>query len=746
MKKPSFKKLFTVTSFKIGLIMTLVSLGIYFAGFQFLHTMELKAYDLHFRTRGKVKPGNEVAIVAIDQKSIDGIGRWPWPRTRIAQLIERLDSYKVKVIAFDVTFSEPDESSGVSVMRGIKERFTDKDVKAAFETAVEEADNDARFAKVLKNSPSTILGYFFFTGEDELMKSKSKTLKMAEYRIPSRFTSVRSLDGSDKKPPIPQAIAVERNIPILQDASPDFGNFNIFPDNDGTVRWIPLAMQFRDDIYPHLSLEAVRRYMGSPPLMMNVAEYGVDSIKVGNHTIPTDEQGRLLVNYRGPQNTFPYYSVVDVINGTVPAEALKDKIVLVGATAVGIYDMRVTPFSGTFPGVEVHANSIDNILRGDAISRPDWIVVFDLAAIIGLGLILSYVISRISPIAATLMTVTLIVLYIIGNNYVFTAFETWLTEVYPIMTMVFVFAGVTTYRFMTEERKKREIKGAFSRYVSPSLVDDILKDPSKLVLGGEERRLTVFFSDIRGFTTISEGLSPQDLVTLINSYLTPMTDLVLKSGGTVDKYMGDAIMAFWGAPVWQEDHAVRAARTALAMMTKLREMQVEWAEKGLPKIDIGIGLSTGKLTCGNMGSHMRFDYTVMGDSVNLGSRLEGLNKEYGTHIIVPKYTYEEVQGQFVLRQLDKIKVKGKQVPIKIFELMGEKGPGDEKLKQIAEVTEAGFQAYLAKDWDKAEEHYNAVMAMSPGDGPSKTFLARIKDLRSAALPEDWDGVYVMTKK
>jgi adenylate cyclase len=243
---------------------------------------------------------------------------------------------------------------------------------------------------------------------------------------------------------------------------------------------------------------------------------------------------------------------------------------------------------------------------------------------------------------------------------------------------------------------------------------------------------------------MSEGLAPQDLVKLINDYLTPMTDIVLQSGGTVDKYMGDAIMAFWGAPVWQEDHAIRAARTALQMMEKLRAMQVEWEQKGRPKIDIGIGLSTGKLTCGNMGSHLRFDYTVMGDSVNLGSRLEGMNKEYGTHVIVPKYTYEDVKNEFVLRQLDFIKVKGKNVPITIYELMGNKG--DTRLLEVAGLFEAGLQAYRKQDWDTAETYFRKTQIVVPDDGPARVFLARIKKFRENPLPPDWDGVNVMKTK
>jgi len=739
------KKLVAPSGFKIGLSITFLSLVIYFMGFPFLSMIEQKAYDLHFRSRGPVKPGNEVVIVGIDEKSVDLIGRWPWPRTRIAELIDRLNKYGAKVVAFDIVFAEPDDSSGAVALRDLQTKVRDRDALAAVETAALAADNDSRFAESLGKYGNAVLGYFFFTSREEIKHRKEKKGGATDYRIPSRYTSIRSLEQNTPPPPVPRAVAVEQNIPQLAKASTSFGYFNIIPDSDGTVRWVPLAFRFGDDIYPHLSIEAVRRYLDSPPLTINAAAYGVDSIQIGQLNIPTDEQGRMLINFRGPAKTFPHYSFVDVLNGTAPASAFKDKIVLVGATAIGIYDMRVMPFSGVFPGIEINATIIDNILRNDALTRPDWVAVFDIAAILLLGVSLSVVMARVRPLAATLITMTMLAAYAVVNEYIFVAWKIWLTAIYPSMTMVLVFGGVITYRIMTEEKKKKEIKNAFGRYVSPSLVNDILRDPAKLVLGGEERRLTVLFSDIRGFTTISESLEPQALVKLMNDYLTPMTDVVLETGGTIDKYMGDAIMAFWGAPVWQEDHQVRACNAALSMMERLTVLQKEWSGRGIPKIDIGIGLSTGKLTVGNMGSTTRFDYTVMGDSVNLGSRLEGMNKEYGTHIIVPKFTYEDVKDHFILRPLDAIKVKGKNVPIKIFELMGRKEAGD-RLREVAGLFETGLQAYMCRDWDKAETYFKKTQEAAPGDGPAKVFLSRVKSLRETPLPDDWDGVCVMKTK
>ncbi|HBO83749.1 MAG: hypothetical protein A2073_07105 [Deltaproteobacteria bacterium GWC2_42_11] len=739
------KKLFFITGPKLGLIITIISLFIYLIGIPFFHLMELKAFDLHFVSRGKIKPGSEVVIVAIDEKSLDKFGRWPWPRIRIAELLERLKKSGARVIAFDIVFSEPDESSGINTIRDLKSKLKNKgkNVRSVIEKIEKEADNDRRFASALKKNPSAILGYFFYTSQDDIKHITKEQKKKQEYIISSRFSTVRYLEKGVPQPELLTALGVEDNIPVIARAASDFGFFNIVPDSDGTVRWVSLAARYKDNFYPHIALEAVRKYLDSPPLSLNLAGYGVDSISIGNKTIPTDEKGRLLINFRGPQKTFPHYSFSDAAEGLIPEEALKDKIVIVGATATGIYDMRTTPFAGTFPGLEIHANIIDNILKEDYIHRPDWVVLFDIMAILILGATLSFIIPKIHAVYTALLTLALMGFYIIANTYIFNHWKIWLTEIYPLFTILVVSGSVTVFQFMTEERQKRKIGRAFSHYVAPSLVNEILKNPEKLVLGGEEKRLTVLFSDIRGFTNVSESLKPQVLVKLINDYLTPMTDIILKNDGTIDKYMGDAIMAFWGAPIWQENHHIRACRTALQMFETLSKLQVVWEKAGIPKLDIGVGISTGKVTVGNMGSSTRFDYTVIGDTVNLGSRLEGLNKEYGTHIILPKYTYEDVKEEFLLRELDMVRVKGKDIPIKIYELMGEK---TDRLKEIAELFEKGLELYRGKDWDKAQKYFEEVLKIKDDDGPSKVFLSRIEELHDAKLPQDWDGVFVMTKK
>lgn len=739
------RKIIAPAGWKIGLLATVLGILTYSFPNRFFDMIELKAYDLHFYTRGPVAPGEEVVIATIDEKSLNAYGRWPWPRTRMAELLTSLKKSGAAVVAFDIVFPYEDESSGVGAIRKLKEKFkADGRLLSTLKDLEKKADNDARLASALRDNEAAILGYYFFFQKDERFKNSME--RGGGYFTSSAFNMVRSIDDSDVEADYTEAAGANENLPAIAEAALNYGYFNIVPDKeDGVVRRVPLTIKYDDTIYPHISLSAVRAYMGGAPLILNVADYGVHSIQIEDLVIPTDERGHLTINYRGPDNTFPHYSITDIINGVIPDKNLKGKIVLVGATATGIYDMRSTPFSPTFPGVEVHANIIDNILHSDYISRPDWVSAFDILIIIITGIFLSIAIPRMRPLYATLLTIAVILVFIMTNDIIFNYWRIWAAEVYPIFSMLLVAAIVTTFQFMTEEKKKREIKGAFSQYLNPELVNLLMKNPERLKLGGEEKRLTVLFSDIRGFTTISEGLKPDVLVKLMNDYLTPMTDLVLNNGGTIDKYMGDAIMAFWNAPFDQTNHPHLACKTALEMMKKLEDMKPVWEAAGIKQFDIGIGISTGKAIVGNMGSTQRFGYTVMGDTINLGSRLEGLNKEYGTHIIVPKFTCLDVKEEFVLRELDYVRVKGKDHPIQIFELMGYKT--DTGAQMVASLFEQGLAAYRQKLWTMAEASFNNALTLRPDDGPSKIFLARIEALREdETLRHDWDGVYVMTKK
>lgn len=453
----------------------------------------------------------------------------------------------------------------------------------------------------------------------------------------------------------------------------------------------------------------------------------------------------MLINYAGQQKTFPHYSIADILGDRIPASALKDKIVLVGATATGIYDMRVTPFSSVYPGIEIHANIIDNILREHFLMRPDWTVVVDILLILVLGLLLGFILPKLKAVWGALTTVLFFFGFFMLNRYLFVDKGVWINIVYPFLALLLVYIGVTIFRYMTEEREKKKIKGAFHYYLTASVINEMLKNPEKLKLGGEKKDLTVLFSDIRGFTTISEGLSPEMLVKLLNEYLTVMTDIVFKYDGLLDKYMGDAIMAVYGAPLDQEDHAERACYTALDMMDGLKVLQEKWEAEGTPKFNIGIGINSGPMVVGNMGSQRRFDYTVMGDSVNLGSRLEGANKQYSTNIIISELTYGKVKDKFLCRELDSVRVKGKDLPVKIYELVGRNGVSDE-VKNVLYLFHQGLEEYKGRKWQEAIEAFNKVLDIKPDDYPSKLYVERSKDLMEAPPPEDWDGVFTMKTK
>jgi adenylate cyclase len=480
-------------------------------------------------------------------------------------------------------------------------------------------------------------------------------------------------------------------------------------------------------------------------LSLKMAEFGVESVRLDQLVIPTDEAGRLLINFLGPARTFAHYSVSDILHDRFPADLFKDKIVLVGATATGIYDMRVTPFSAVYPGVEIHATVIDNILHQNFLIHSGWTKFMDICMIILLGLIVGVTVPRVRAAYGILLIVMLLAVFVGINTYLFARYNLWLNLIYPALTMMTVYLAITVYRYITEEREKKKIRGAFQYYLTASVINEMLKDPAKLKLGGDKKALTVLFSDIRGFTTISEKMTPEELVHLLNEYLTAMTDIVFKYDGLLDKYMGDAIMAVYGAPLDQPDHAVRACRTALDMLKALDDLQKKWSEEGRPVLHIGIGINSGDMVVGNMGSQMRFDYTVMGDSVNLGSRLEGINKEYGTNTVISEYTYEAVKDVLTCRELDSVRVKGKKLPVRIYELLCEKKDAA-SCEAFASLFETGLEKYKQARWDEAIAAFRKVLELKPGDPPSELYIRRCEDLKKNPLPLPWDGVFEMTKK
>jgi adenylate cyclase len=745
------KKIFSVSPLKITLFIIFIALIMFFIDVPFLRFMELKAFDLRMVSKGKLPAGGETVIAAIDEKSLGELGRWPWPRTTIARLVDKLKGYGVKAVGFDIIFSEPDQNSSLSAIvdltREVKKiGIKDKRVQGLLDKKKLAADTDASLAKAVKRAKNVTLGYFFLKSSKEAEHIGEKEIEAAAENIAnSRYQMIQGETSDESALSNVTAYSAVTNLKLLSNAAENSGYFNAFPDSDGTIRWSPLVMRFQDNYYLPLSLSLVVQYLDWPMVTLNMAKFGIEGIKIGDINIPTDETGRMLINYLGPGKTFPHYSISDIIKGRLSPDAFKDKIVIVGATAIGIYDLRVTPYSSAYPGVEIHATAIDNILHGNFLHRSSGTSLLDICAIVFFGLLIGIVVPRVKAVQGMVLSLLVLIAFVLINTFIFSSYNLWLNVIYPALTMMTIYLGITVYRYITEEREKKKIRGAFQYYLTASVINEMLKDPTKLKLGGDKKDLTVLFSDIRGFTTISEKMTPEALVHLLNEYLTEMTNLVFKYDGLLDKYMGDAIMAVFGAPLDQPDHAARACRTALGMMEELRKLQGKWADEGRPVFDIGIGINSGDMVVGNMGSDMRFDYTVMGDMVNLGSRLEGINKEYGTNIVISEYTYAVVKDALFCRELDSVRVKGKKLPVKIYELLGEKKDA-EKWEKAVNLFEEGLSKYKQGLWDEAIAAFRKVLEVRQDDAPAKLYIDRCEELKKNPPEGPWDGVFTMTRK
>jgi len=747
--KERVKKWVALSPLKITVIIILAGLILFLADVAFLRFMELKALDLRMVSRGQIPSGGETVIVAIDEKSLNELGRWPWPRTVIARLVDQLKGYGARVVGFDIIFAEPDNNAGLKTLAELsgeieKIGIQDEKLKGILTRRRSAADTDLALARSIQQAKNVTLGYFFHISDREVGHLTPAQIEASADNIANgRYQMIQAPKTVDESAFI-HAYAAVSNLKGLTNAAENSGYFNSFPDTDGVIRWAPLVIKFQHDYYASLPISVLLQYLDWPMLSIKIADFGVESVKLDKLRIPTDEAGRLLINFLGPARSFPHYSVSDVLRGRLSPDPFKDKIVLVGATATGIYDMRVTPFSAVYPGVEIHANVIDNILHQNFLIHSGWTKFIDLCMILLLGLLVGIVIPRIKAAQGVLFILVLLAVFTVSNTWLFARFNIWFNMIYPVMTMMTIYLAITVYRYVTEEREKKKIRGAFQYYLTASVINEMLKDPSKLKLGGDKKALSVLFSDIRGFTTVSESLSPEELVHLLNEYLTVMTDIVFKYDGLLDKYMGDAIMAVYGAPLDQPDHPLRACRTALEMMDALKKLQKKWTDEGRPVLNIGIGINSGDMVVGNMGSQMRFDYTVMGDAVNLGSRLEGINKEYGTNIVISEYTYEAVKDVLLCRELDSVRVKGKKQPVRIYELICERKDAAPHAVYLQRF-EAGLERYKQAQWDEAVATFREVLEMKPGDPPSGLYISRCTELKETP-PLPWDGVFTMTKK
>lgn len=606
-------------------------------------SLEVKWVDQFFKFRGEIPPQNSIVLVTIDEKSLTKLGRWPWPRSQIARLIQKLSSLGVREIGFDITFSE----------KSLEDGF---------------------LAQALKNSSNTILGYFFYLTPEETSEADLKEQEIKE-NDQSIFSSRLSLSSKQLETSGEKVYGVQANVVQISKALPNNrqGFFNIFPDRDGVIRQVPLALFYKGYAYPSLALQLASLTSDFSPVPLFNEEGLLKGLGLGTKKIPLSQKGEFFINYRGGPKTFFNFSIADVLEDKIPKEQLEGKIALVGATAVGIYDMRVVPTSPNFPGVEIQANILDNLLTGDFLISNSITKFVSFALILFGGIFLGISIPRLRAFNSFLVFMVFISLILAGGIIAFLKYGLILHTVKGSLNSFLVYGGLTIYRYFTEEKERRKIKKTFEHYLSPQVIQVLLEHPEQLKLGGERKVLTVLFSDIRDFTPKSERLPPEKVVQLLNDYFTAMTEIIFKYEGTVDKFMGDAIMAIFGAPLPQEDHAQRACFTALEMIQALEGHKKEWCQKyGLDDFKIGIGIHTGEMAIGNMGSLKRFNYTAIGDSVNLASRLETLTKEYNVPIIISEMHYQMVKEKVMVKELGEVKVKGKQESTRIFELTGRK--------------------------------------------------------------------------
>ena len=687
----------------IGLISAVAVFLSYRQSLPYFQHLDNRLKDSRFIWRGAVKPSDRVVVVAIDDKSIAELGRWPWSRDKMAELVRNLAGYGVKVTALDIVFAEP-----------------------------EKATSDSVFSSSLSSSGNVVMGYFFRDEKQQVDSAALEQLSEAKVKLLKIDSGVTSV-------PLNEYTSLTANISQLGRSALDFGFFNQLPDSDGVFRKSPLLLLYDGDIYPSLALKALRHSYGSD-IMLNVAVFGVKTLAVGKHQLPVNEHGELTLNYYGATGSFRTVSAVDVIKKRLPGDALKDCIAFVGATEIGIYDVRNTPFDPALPGVEIHATVAANSLDNRFIIKDARTAGIEMAAILILPVMLALLLSLCpGTFAGLLVFICSGALFIVGNFMLFSRMNLDITIFYPMAALALSQLGSEAYRNLIVERKGRSLKKAFSSYVSPDLVKQIEKDPDKLVLGGEQREISILFSDIRGFTTISEGLTPQELVRLLNEYLNPMTRIVLEEKGTLDKFIGDAVMAIFNAPLDLADHADAACRAALRMLASLEELNRGFTAKGMNTIDIGIGINTGLAVVGNMGADIRFDYTAIGDSVNLASRLEGLNKQYGSHILVSEDTRNAVKSsEMRFREVDRVRVKGKSQPVVMYELM----TGNFELLPLFDEALA---SYRNRQFAEAAARFNSLREQF-NDGVSALYVARSEEYKASPPPEDWDGVFTAKTK
>ncbi len=694
-----------------------------------IEAFRLRLFDLYQQLDPRIESQWPVAIVDIDEASLKELGQWPWPRTVIADLVDRLGQYQAAAVGFDIVFAEPDRTSLAALSRFLPYLTTE-----AARTLSAMPSNDEVLAEALRRHGRTVLGQAVFAASEHAPAPPA-----------GRYPGVAEI-GGDPRPFLFAYPAVLENLPVLAEAAAGRGVFSLAPEVDGIVRRVPAFVRVGDKLLPALSLETLRIATGQKSYAVHVDAAGVADVVIAGVAIPTDRSGMIYVRF-GPHARERYVSAADVIAGRAEPGRLAGKLVLIGTSATGLRDLRATPIAASMPGVEVHAQLLESVLTQDFLIRPHYVLGLELTLVVAGGLGLMVLMPLVGARWTLALHLVLTALLMLGSWLAFERQGMLIDGSYPVVAATLIYVILAYSGFASAERQRKDVSRAFERYLSPVLVRRLARDPSRLNLGGEARDMTVMFSDIRDFTAISETfhLDPQGLTQLINRFLTYLGDTVLEHDGTIDKYIGDSLMAFWNAPLDIEHHAAKACAAALGMVKALDRLNTELrAERGdsAVQLRIGIGINTGNCLVGNLGSSSRLNYSVLGDPVNLASRLEGQSKTYGVSIVISEDTRRQADG-FAVLELDRVTVKGRARPVRIYALRG--GPEDaasERHQRLVAGQARMLGAYRGRRWDEAERELDGCLALEPKlTQLYGLYRRRIALFREQPPPPGWDGVF-----
>lgn len=703
----------------------------------FIERIDHLGYDLQLRMRvltHKAYPQSPVAIIDIDDRSLKIEGRWPWPRSKLATLVNELSNLGASVIAFDIFFSEKETNIAEHLSQTLRAKnIANENLRQALQQHKHIFDEDTIFANTLKQH-QTILAIGFLPRAQTQNTLPAPLIKLDNI-LQAQLDIIR-------------AKGYISNITILQDAVKGSGFINIFPDQDGIIRRAPLLIEYKNGLYPALALQAVLSYL-SKDISLITPDYNgtkkLEGIQIGNRIIPTDARGTVLIPFIGRSYTFPYYSATDVLHSKISKKDIAGKILFIGTSATGLGDLQATSIENPFPGVEIQATLVDGILMNNFSYQPAWALGANIFVVVFIGILSAFAFPFLGPRTLGLIIILLPPALLFINNWIWDETGLILSFLIPVILVLVLAIFNILYGYLFETRRREQLKNMFGQYVPAKHIDEMLKMRSDYGLHGEDREMSVLFADIRNFTSISEGMHASELVDMLNTFFTPMTEAIFKHRGTIDKYVGDLIMAFWGAPLKDKQHARHAIEAALDMQKQTQALTEVIKSKNWPTIKIGIGINSGVMSVGDMGSRYRRNYTVLGDAVNLASRVEGLTKFYGVDIIVTEST-ATTQSKFIFRKLDKVRVQGKKNGVIIYEVIGHADLLDADVIQEVTQFNQAIDFYFAQHWNAAEAILLELKNKYPDKKIYPIYLDRIQDFKTNPPSSDWDGVFLHTEK